>query len=163
MSARVEVLASAAIVAVLSAMLVVEGNRRVELERQVPVEPKELYRTLARSQTSWQVVDVRPDLAEGYEEAHVPGAIPLPGCDPAQAPGGRACPDPLLGPHRDRAGSRTTRRRCGPACPGSPPRAGWPGAWTRGPAPICPEDIGSVHAALGQGRRRLPLATGEPP
>jgi len=85
-SARVEVLASAAIVAVLSTMLVVEGGRRVELERQVPVEPKEVYRTLARSQTSWQVVDVRPDLTEGYEEAHVPGAIPLPGCDPARAP-----------------------------------------------------------------------------
>ncbi len=86
MSARVEVLASAAIVAVLSTMLAVEGSRRVELERRVPVEPKEVYRTLARSQTSWQVVDVRPDLAEGYEEAHVPGAIPLPGCDPSLAP-----------------------------------------------------------------------------
>ena len=86
MSARVEVLASAAIVAVLSTMLVVEGSRRVELERRVPVEPKELYRTLARSQTSWQVVDVRPDLSEGYEESHVPGALPLPGCDPALAP-----------------------------------------------------------------------------
>lgn len=86
MSARVEVLASAAVVAVLSTMLAVEGNRRVELERQIPVEPKEVYRTLARSQTAWQVVDVRPDLAEGFEEAHVPGAIPLPGCDPARAP-----------------------------------------------------------------------------
>lgn len=86
MSARVEVLASAAIVAMLSTMLVLEGSRRVELERRVPVEPKELYRTLARSQTSWQVVDVRPDLSEGYEEAHVPGALPLPGCDLTLAP-----------------------------------------------------------------------------
>ena len=86
MSVKAEILASAAILAVLSTMLVVEGSRRVELERRVPVEPKELYRTLARSQTSWQVVDVRPDLAEGYEESHVPGAIPLPGCDLALAP-----------------------------------------------------------------------------
>ena len=86
MSARAEVVASAAVLAVLSAMLLVEGNRRVELERRIPVEPKELYRTLARSQASWQVVDVRPDLSEGYEESHVPGALPLPGCDPARAP-----------------------------------------------------------------------------
>jgi hypothetical protein len=85
-SARVEVVASAAILAALSAMLLVEGGRRIELERRVPVEPREVYRTLARSQTSWQVVDVRPDLAEGYEDSHVPGAVPLPGCDPARAP-----------------------------------------------------------------------------
>ena len=27
---------------------------------------------------------MRPDLAEGYEDSHVPGAIPLPGCDAAR-------------------------------------------------------------------------------
>lgn len=86
MSARAEVAASVAVLAILSGLLVAEGRRRVELERRVPVEPKEVYRTLARSQTSWQVVDVRPDLADGYEDAHVPGALPMPGCDPGRAP-----------------------------------------------------------------------------
>jgi rhodanese-related sulfurtransferase len=31
-------------------------------------------------------VDVRPDLSGDYEDAHVPGAVPLPACDPARAP-----------------------------------------------------------------------------
>ena len=48
--------------------------------------PRELYRTLARSQTGLQIVDVRQDLGAGYGDAHVPGAIPLPGCDLARAP-----------------------------------------------------------------------------
>jgi len=83
-----EPLAYVAVLAVLAAVLVAEGRRRVDLERRLPVEAKELYRTLARSQTGWQVIDVRPDLADGYEESHVPGAIPLPGCDLARAPAG---------------------------------------------------------------------------
>lgn len=86
MSARGEVILSVVVLAALSTLLAREGVRRVELERQVPVEPKEVYRALARSQTAWQVVDVRPDLADGFEDAHVPGAIPMPGCDPALAP-----------------------------------------------------------------------------
>lgn len=88
MSARVEAVAWAAALAVLSALVVVEGGRRAGLERRVPVAPRELYRTLARSQTGVQVVDLRTDLAGGYEETHVPGAIPLPGCDPSKAPPG---------------------------------------------------------------------------
>ena len=76
----------AVVLAALAALLVTEGRRRVELERRLPVEAKEAYRTLARSQTAWQVVDVRPDLADGFDDAHVPGALPLPGCDPARAP-----------------------------------------------------------------------------
>lgn len=83
-----EPLAYVAVLAVLAALLVAEGRRRVDLERRLPVEAKELYRTLARSQTGWQVIDVRPDLADGYEESHVPGAVPLPGCDPSLAPRG---------------------------------------------------------------------------
>jgi rhodanese-related sulfurtransferase len=70
----------------LSAAVAAEGRTRADLERRVAIEPRELYRTLARSRAAWQVVDVRPDLAEGYEESHVPGAIPLPGCDEARAP-----------------------------------------------------------------------------
>jgi len=70
----------------LSLAVVAEGRTRADLERRLAIEPRELYRTLARSRTSWQLVDVRPDLAAGYEESHVPGAIPLPGCDEALAP-----------------------------------------------------------------------------
>jgi rhodanese-related sulfurtransferase len=86
MTRRLETAVYLALLAGLSLLVAAEGRRRAELERRVPVAPAELYRTLARSQTSWQVVDVRPDMAEGYEESHVPGAIPLPGCDPERAP-----------------------------------------------------------------------------
>jgi rhodanese-related sulfurtransferase len=70
----------------LSHLVVVEGHARVDLERRLAVEPRELYRTLARSRNAVQLVDVRPDPAAGYEDSHVPGAIPLPGCDEARAP-----------------------------------------------------------------------------
>jgi rhodanese-related sulfurtransferase len=71
---------------VLAGLVVSEGSRRADLERQVPLAPAELYRTLARAGTSWQVIDARLDVAEEYEDAHVPGAIPMPGCDLARAP-----------------------------------------------------------------------------
>ena len=81
-----ELLAWTAVLGVLSALLVLEGRRRVDLERRVPVQARDVYRTLARSQTSWQVIDVRPELADGYEDSHVPGSIPVPGCDVERAP-----------------------------------------------------------------------------
>jgi rhodanese-related sulfurtransferase len=71
---------------VLAGLVVSEGSRRADLERRVPLAPAELYRTLARAGTSWQVIDARLDVAEEYEDAHVPGAIPMPGCDLARAP-----------------------------------------------------------------------------
>lgn len=86
MKPSMEVAAWAAILAVLAGLVVVEGRSRAELERRVPVSAQELYRTLARSRTAWQVVDVREDLAGGYEEARVPGALPMPGCELARAP-----------------------------------------------------------------------------
>lgn len=75
-----------ALLAVLAAFVVSEGAERAALERSVPLAPAELYRTLARSQTSWQIIDARLDVAEEYEDAHVPGAIPMPACDLARAP-----------------------------------------------------------------------------
>lgn len=86
MKATLEPLIYASALALLATLVAAEGKRRVDLERRLPVAPAELYRILARSQTAWQVIDVRPDLAEGYEESHLPGAIPLPGCDPSRAP-----------------------------------------------------------------------------
>ena len=83
---RLEPLLWVLVLAVLSGMVVNEGKRRAGLEHRLPVEAKELYRTLATSKAALQVIDVRADLAEGYEDARVPGAIPLPGCDLAAAP-----------------------------------------------------------------------------
>lgn len=86
MRRTLEVLAWAAVLATLSGLVVAEGRRRSALERRVPISAQQFYRTLARSQTTWQVVDVREDLARGYEDARVPGALPMPGCDLARAP-----------------------------------------------------------------------------
>jgi rhodanese-related sulfurtransferase len=86
MKAWLEAAGWAALLAVLSALVLGAGARRADLERRVPVDPAELYRTLARSQTSWQVIDARPDVVEQYEDAHVPGALPMPACDLARAP-----------------------------------------------------------------------------
>lgn len=72
--------------AVAAGLVWSEGTRRTALEARVPVPPKDLYRALAQSQTGLQIVDVREDLSSGYGEAHVPGALPLPGCDLAAAP-----------------------------------------------------------------------------
>jgi rhodanese-related sulfurtransferase len=86
MSRSKEPLAWIAALAVLSVLVAAAGSERAALEKRVPLEPRELYRTLARSQSTLQIVDVREDLAGGYEDAHLPGAIPLPGCDLARAP-----------------------------------------------------------------------------
>jgi rhodanese-related sulfurtransferase len=86
MKAWLELAAWAALLVALSALVVGEGARRADLERRIPLTPAELYRTLARSQTTWQIVDARADVTAAYEDAHVPGAIPMPACDPAQAP-----------------------------------------------------------------------------
>lgn len=83
---RLELVAWIVALALAAALVWSEGARRAALEAKVPVPAKDLYRTLARSQAGLQVVDVREDLSAGYGDAHVPGAIPLPGCDLAQAP-----------------------------------------------------------------------------
>lgn len=74
------------LLALLGGGVVAEGRTRADLERRIPVAPEELYRSLARSQAAVQIVDVREDLVDEYEDAHVPGAIPYPGCDPEKAP-----------------------------------------------------------------------------
>jgi rhodanese-related sulfurtransferase len=74
------------ILCVLGVMVFVEGTRAATLEAQVPLTPQELYKKLAKSQVKLQIVDVRADVTEGYEDTHVPGAIPFPGCDLDKAP-----------------------------------------------------------------------------
>lgn len=81
-------------IALLLGGVVVEGRRRVSLEARVPVGAKELYGLLARSQVRYQIVDVRADLAEGYEDDHIPGAVPMPECDPEKTP--KAARDRIL-------------------------------------------------------------------
>lgn len=86
MSRWSEPVAWIAALAALSVLVAAAGRERAALEKRLPLEAKELYRTLARSHAALQIVDVREDLAAGYGESHVPGAIPLPGCDLARAP-----------------------------------------------------------------------------
>jgi rhodanese-related sulfurtransferase len=139
--ARLELAGWAAALALLSAGLLLEGRRRVELERRVPVPARDVYRTLARSQTAWQVIDVRPDLGDGYEDAHVPGAIPVPGCDLARAPVAArdrvfpSVPTIVVGDGADDAGLAVCLARFGAARP----LAGGMTAWS---AARLPEDSG---------------------
>jgi rhodanese-related sulfurtransferase len=136
-----ELLAWIAVLGVLSVLLVLEGRRRVHLERRVPVQARDAYRTLARSQTSWQVIDVRPDLADGYEDSHVPGSIPVPGCDLERAPLVArdrvfpSVPTLVVGAGADPAGLAPCLARFGAARP----LAGGMEAWT---AARLPEDSG---------------------
>lgn len=72
--------------AAMVTLLVHEGARASQLERAVGIAPKELYRRIARSQSAIQIVDIRPDVSQQYEDTHIPGSIPFPGCDPAATP-----------------------------------------------------------------------------
>lgn len=68
------------VIALLGALLYAEGRRNVELQAQVPLVARDFYRQLASSQVKLQIIDARADVAE-YEDTHIPGAIPLAGCD----------------------------------------------------------------------------------
>jgi len=82
-----------AVIFALSGVLVSESRAQVELENQIPIHPKGLYDQLAKGEKP-QIIDLRPledDSNEdvgGYEYTHVPGSIPMPGCDPATTPEG---------------------------------------------------------------------------
>ncbi len=66
---------------ILGAGLLSEGAKASALERKAGFSPKQLYRTLAKAPTKIQVIDIRLDPEENFEDTHVPGAIPFPGCD----------------------------------------------------------------------------------
>ncbi len=74
---------------ILSALIAREAFARAELERAVPLTARELYAAIGASQVKLQLVDIRAEL-EDYDDTHVPGSIPLPGCEPAGAPAGVA-------------------------------------------------------------------------
>jgi len=145
MKAWIEPVAWAALLLALSALVVGEGRRRADLERRLPLAPAELYRTLARSQTSFQVIDARRDLAAEYEDAHVPGAIPMPTCDPALAPEAargrihRAVPTVIVTANGDAAEARHCTARFTSARTLAGGMAAWSGA-------KLPEDSGEYSA-----------------
>lgn len=83
---RFEAALYVAAMAVLGALLMGEGRRTTELLAKQAVQPKELYALLSNPQVRVQIVDLRPYDDDHYLDTHIPGAIPLPGCDLAQAP-----------------------------------------------------------------------------
>lgn len=85
---RLELAVYVLALAALGGALLVEGRRSTALLARSPVSPKELYALLANPQVKLQVVDLRPHDDENFLDTHIPGAIPLPGCAPEQAPEG---------------------------------------------------------------------------
>jgi rhodanese-related sulfurtransferase len=69
-----------------SSFVVYEGVRRAQLDAARGIDAKELYRALSSAQAKLQIVDIRGDVEENYEDVHVPGAIPFPGCDLEKTP-----------------------------------------------------------------------------
>ncbi len=74
------------LIALLGGLLLVEGRRTTGLLARQPVSPRALYALLSNPQLKVQVVDLRAYDDDHYLDAHIPGAIPLPGCDVSQAP-----------------------------------------------------------------------------
>lgn len=149
MSARLEPWIYVALLAALSSAVLFEGRRRAEMERRLPLAPQELYRSLARTRGAWQVVDVRADLVDGYEESHVPGAIPLPGCDSARAPAtARARISPSVPTAIvSETGSEETVRRCLARFTSARSLAGGMAAWS---AARLPEQSGRYAPPSGR-------------
>lgn len=82
---KVEAAIYVALVALLAGLIGVEGKRNTELQAQVALTPAQLWKKLANSQTKLQIIDARTDLDE-FEDVHIPGAIPFPGCELAKTP-----------------------------------------------------------------------------
>ncbi len=72
--------------AVLSAVLLLEGRKTTELLARQSLSPKDLYAQLSNPQVKLQIVDLREYDDDHYLDAHIPGAIPWPSCDDAKLP-----------------------------------------------------------------------------
>lgn len=83
---RLELPIYVAAIAALSFALFTEGRRNTELAAQAAVTPKELYAMLANPQLKVQVVDLRPNDDDHFVDTHIPGALPMPGCEDAETP-----------------------------------------------------------------------------
>lgn len=71
---------------VLGVLLLGEGRRNTDLLARQAVSPKALYALLSNPQVKVQLVDLRPYDDDHFLDTHVPGSIPLPGCDLEKAP-----------------------------------------------------------------------------
>lgn len=83
---RFEAVIYSGVLGVLAVMLVAEGRRATSLTAQQSVPPKALYAQLSNPKLQLQVVDLRDYDDDHFLDAHIPGAIPLPGCDVSRAP-----------------------------------------------------------------------------
>jgi rhodanese-related sulfurtransferase len=77
---KIELSVYIVITIILGILLVNEGQKRVQILSQKPLSAKEAYNKLKHPQTKLQIIDIRADQS-AYEDAHVPGAIPLFNCD----------------------------------------------------------------------------------
>ncbi len=75
-----------AALAILGALLLMEGRRTTELLAHQAVTPKELYALLSNPQVKVQIVDLRAYDDDHFIDTHIPGAVPLPSCDEMKAP-----------------------------------------------------------------------------
>lgn len=152
-AATLEAVAWIAALALAAGLVWSEGSRRAVLEAKVPVAARDLYRTLARSQAAVQVVDVREDLSSGYADAHVPGAIPLPGCDLAAAPERararivRSAPTVLVGA----TGAASESARCAGLFTAARTLAGGMEAWSDASLPEDSGDYAPPSSRAGGG------------
>ncbi|MEY3014179.1 MAG: hypothetical protein RIT45_2914 [Pseudomonadota bacterium] len=67
------------------------GMARTEIENAIPMSSRELLGLVSKKGANVQVVDVRvladdDDDVGGYQDARVPGSLPMPGCDPDKVP-----------------------------------------------------------------------------
>ncbi len=70
----------------LGVLLLFEGRQTTELLARQAVAPKDLYAMLSNPQVKLQIVDLRPYDDDHFLDTHIPGSVPLPGCDAAKAP-----------------------------------------------------------------------------
>lgn len=81
MTARLEASIFGVAIVVLSLLLVQEGRTHSELSAGSALDARALYRRISSSQVKLQIIDARGGSEEGYEDTHIPGAIPFAGCD----------------------------------------------------------------------------------
>lgn len=71
---------------VLGAGLISEGARASALQRKIPLTADQLYEQLKLGSKKIQIVDIRGDLEDNYDEGHIPGSIPFPDCSEEDQP-----------------------------------------------------------------------------
>lgn len=87
MKQNMEWMAYSGVVILLGLALLVEGKKQNELNAEIPITGGQLLRAISQSQSKIQILDTRSlSGSDGYEDSHIPGAIPFPDCDLSAAP-----------------------------------------------------------------------------